>query len=108
MQLVGITYTNFIDLKTLEQTSIASSGTEVLACPYTGLDVQSTVCLYDAVKKLEKQVNDGIEWNEPDFIKLDNSYQGLSFHKTKFDLMCELKNTWTYIKDIDLKLILLN
>ena len=72
--MVGITYTNFIDLK-------------------TGLDVQSTVCLYDAVKKLEKQFNDGIEWNEPDFIKLDNSYQGLSFHKTQFDLMCELKKT---------------
>ena len=75
-------------------------------CPYTE-DVQSTIWLEDAVIKLQKKVNDGIEWNKPEYIELHSNYTGTLKHKRKFDLMCELKRHMTYMKGKDWKLMLL-
>ena len=51
---------NFVDMKTFEQRSIVNNaGKDIHVCPC----VQSTICLKDAVKKLQKKVIYGINWN---------------------------------------------
>ena len=87
---VVIKYRNFIDTKTLKETSIAISGEKVLVCPYTGQDVPSTIWLKDAVEKLEDKVN-GVNWNEADFLKLDTTYTGNLLHRSQFNQFCEQK-----------------
>jgi hypothetical protein len=99
VERVGIKYRNFIDMITFDQTSIVTNpGKDIHVCPYTGEDVQSTMCLKDAVKKLQKKVNYGIKWNEPEYIELHSNYTAGAFrHEQKFDFMCELKQAGTCI-----------
>ena len=93
VERVGIKYRNFINTETLEQTSIVTNaGKDILVCPYTDNEVQSTICLRDAVMKLEKKVNKGVKWIDREYIRLGYEYTGGTLrHKTKFDLMCEHK-----------------
>ena len=89
---VGVKYRNFIDMKTLEETSIiTNAGKDILVCPYIDNDVLSTICLKDAVQKLAKKVNDGIKWDTPEYTELHYIYSRVLRHKTEFNLMCELK-----------------
>lgn len=82
----GIMYRNCV----VPQNSFANNSKKILVCPYTGKDETSTVCLKDAVANLEDKVNDGVKWNEADFIPLDSRYTRNLRHQTKFDHMCEL------------------
>ena len=92
VERVGIKYRNFLNIKTLEQTSIVTcAGNEILVCPYTDNDVQSTICLRDAVNKFEKKLNSGVRRNDEDYIELDFEYTLSLKDKTKFDLMFEHK-----------------
>ena len=61
-------------------------------CPYTDNDIQLTICLRDAVIKLEKKVNSGVKRNEKECIELGYKFTGGTLtHKTNFDLMYEHK-----------------
>ena len=69
-----------------------NSGRDILQCPYNDDDIQSIICLKAAVKTLEGKVNNSKHSDDIDYIKpcLDLD-PGLSRHRTKFDMMCELK-----------------
>ena len=92
VERVGIKYVNFLNMKTFEQTSIVSNaGRDILVCPHTKDDVKSTICLRDAVTKLENKVNNNIKRNDEKYIELHYKYTGTLKHQTKFDLLCEHK-----------------
>ena len=93
IEKIGVKYRYFVDEKTFEVTSIMTNcGRDILKCPFVGEDVQSTICLIDAIQKLGKKVNAGIRWDNPEYtepcLELDSR---ISRHKTEFDLMCKLK-----------------
>ena len=82
---------NFLNEKTLEVTSILTDpGKDILVCPYNDRDVKSTICPLNAVIKLAKRVNAGLNPGSPEYIQLNDEYRELS-HKTTFDHMCQLK-----------------
>ena len=49
VERVGIKYRNFINIQTLGERSIVTfAGNQIIVCPYTDNDIQSTICLRDA------------------------------------------------------------
>ena len=92
VKIVGIKYRNFLNEKTFKETRImTNSGKEILVCPYTAQDVQSTICPDDAVKKLAKKINANLNCQSPQYICLDFKFGRTLRHRTEFDHMCELK-----------------
>lgn len=90
VKTVGIKYMNFLNEKTWEVTSRNSNpGKETLLCPCNQQDIQSTVCPHDAVTKLAKRINNGFSSDRK--VRLCFDYTQCSRHRTKFDLMCDLK-----------------
>ena len=88
---VGIKHRNFLNEKTMEVTSILTDpGKDILVCPYNDRDVKSTICPLNAVIKLAKRVNAGLNPGSTEYIRLNDEYRELS-HKTTFDHMCQLK-----------------
>ena len=94
IERIGVKYRYFVNEKTFEVTSIMTNGgRDILKCPFVGDDVQSTICLEDAIQKLVKRVNAGMKrWDNPEYtepcLELDPRR---SRHQTEFNLMCKLK-----------------
>ena len=73
IERIGVRYE-----KIFEETIImTNSGRDILKCPYIEDNVESTICLNDAIQKLGMKVNVGIPWDSPDYIRpcLSQSYQ---------------------------------
>ena len=91
MRRVGVKHRYFLNMKTLEERAImTNSGRDIFICPYTDMEVQSTICLKDAVQKLERRLNKGkSSVNNPEYIRLWEPHYAR--HDTEFDLMCDMK-----------------